>query len=297
MSLSVCHHRGCEAVPEADLREAFSALLMCREQGAVCSQQRDAGCELEESEFCSVHGVVKEPLPLQEGPAAGLTHLPGAQEATCHKQGDATCECAVSEDVENGFCTSDGSVREILGPQGTSATDNVHRRSHRRFPGKWFRSHPVVVLVLTVLVFLVLALLVALAVQSAPQVPVPAATPLLVLGCPSGWVGYNGVCYYFSWDHGTWDQGQERCSELGASLAIVKDMHMDLLFRLRGNVDFWLGLRRRGERLQWGDGSDFSSWVPVLGDSECVYLADNEFRSESCSNQQPYLCSKAQAPL
>ncbi|RMC11843.1 hypothetical protein DUI87_11969 [Hirundo rustica rustica] len=163
--------------------------------------------------------------------------------------------------------------------------------------GKWFRSHPVVVLVLTVLVFLVLALLVALAVQSAAQVPVPAATPLLVLGCPSGWVGYNGVCYYFSRDYGTWDQGQERCSELGASLAIVKDAEMDLLFRLRGNVDFWLGLRRRGERLQWGDGSDFSSWVPVLGNSECVYLADNKFRSESCSNQQPYLCSKAQAPL
>ncbi|RMC11834.1 hypothetical protein DUI87_11960 [Hirundo rustica rustica] len=163
--------------------------------------------------------------------------------------------------------------------------------------GKWFRSHPVVVLVLIVLVFLLLALVVALAVQSAAQVPVPAATPLLVLGCPSGWVGYNGVCYYFSWDHGTWDQGQERCSELGASLAIVKDAEMDLLFRLRGNVDFWLGLRRRGERLQWGDGSDFSSWVPVLGDSECVYLADNEFRSQGCSNQQPYLCSKAQAPL
>ncbi|RMC11835.1 hypothetical protein DUI87_11961 [Hirundo rustica rustica] len=130
----------------------------------------------------------------------------------------------------------------------------------------WFRSHPVVVLVLIVLVCLLLALVVALAVQSAAQVPVPAATPLLVLGCPSGWVGYNGVCYYFSRDYGTWDQGQERCSELGASLAIVKDAEMDLLFRLRGNVDFWLGLRRRGERLQWGNGSNFSSWEQLAKD-------------------------------
>ncbi|NXM56870.1 CLC2D protein, partial [Illadopsis cleaveri] len=71
----------------------------------------------------------------------------------------------------------------------------------------------------------------------------------------------------------------------------------DLLFCLRGKVDFWVGLRRRGQRLQWGDGSNFSSWVPVLGDSECVYLADNKFRSQSCSNQEPNLCSKAQAPL
>ncbi|XP_063262579.1 early activation antigen CD69-like [Prinia subflava] len=163
--------------------------------------------------------------------------------------------------------------------------------------GKRFRSHPVPVLVLVVLVLLVLALAVALAVQSAPKLPVPPATLLLVLACPSGWVGYNGLCYYFSRDSSTWEQGQERCSEFGASLAIVKDEDMGLLFRLRGNVDYWLGLRRRGQRLHWGDGSNFSSWVPVLGNSECVYLADDKFRSEDCSNERPYLCSKAQAPL
>ncbi|NXP43342.1 CD69 protein, partial [Leiothrix lutea] len=70
-----------------------------------------------------------------------------------------------------------------------------------------------------------------------------------------------------------------------------------LLFRLRGNVDYWLGLRRRGRRLQWGDGSDYSSWVPVLGDSECVGLSDHKLWSQSCSNELPYLCSKAQGPL
>ncbi|NXH49015.1 CLC2H protein, partial [Dicaeum eximium] len=62
--------------------------------------------------------------------------------------------------------------------------------------------------------------------------------------CPSGWVGYNGVCYYFSRDSSTWEQGQEWCSELGASLAIPNDENRGLLFRLRGNVDLWLGLRR-----------------------------------------------------
>ncbi|NXK69724.1 CLC2H protein, partial [Sylvietta virens] len=62
--------------------------------------------------------------------------------------------------------------------------------------------------------------------------------------CPSGCVGYNGVCYYFSKDYSTWEQGQERCSELGAFLAIPKNEHTGLLFRLRGNGDFWLGLRR-----------------------------------------------------
>ncbi|XP_058666625.1 C-type lectin domain family 2 member B-like [Ammospiza caudacuta] len=161
------------------------------------------------------------------------------------------------------------------------------------------QCHPVgtAVLILLLLV-LVLALGAALAVQAAPQVPVTPATPQCVLGCPPGWVGYNGVCYYFSKDYSTWEQGQEWCSELNASLAIAKDEEaMDLLSRLCGNINYWLGLRRRGERLHWGDGSSYSSRVPVLGNSQCVYLADERFKSGNCSNERPYLCSKGQAPL
>ncbi|XP_077640942.1 uncharacterized protein LOC144246642 [Lonchura striata] len=226
--------------------------------------RRDEGCVLEKGEFCSTHGVVKKLQHLQEGPAARVPHLPGAQEATWHEQGGAICEC---EDVENGFCSS----------------------------GEWFSSHPVLTAVLILLLLvLVLALGVALAVQSAPQVPV---TPEILQCCPHGWVVYNGVCYYLSKDYRSWDQAQERCSELGASLAILQDEAMDLLFRLRGNVDYWIGLRRRGERLHWGDGSSYSSRVPVLGNSPCVYLADDKFRSENCSNERPYVCSKAQAAL
>ncbi|XP_064286007.1 C-type lectin domain family 2 member L-like [Passer domesticus] len=304
------------------------------DQGAVCSCQRDSGCELEESELCSIHGVVKELLHPQEGPAAGVPHSPAAQGATWHQQGAATCERAVREDVENGFCTRDGSVRELLDPQGTSATSTEHKRGLRRLLGEWFRSHPVgTALLILLLLLLLLALGVVLAVlagkrgaaawaqplgaerapcslqrgiltpsplppAAAAQVPVTPATPQCVLGCPPGWVGYNGVCYYLSRDYSSWEQAEERCSELGASLAILKDEEeMGLLFRLRGNGDYWLGLRRRGERLHWGDGSSYSSRVPVLGNSDCVYLAEDKFRSEFCSNERPYVCSRAQAPL
>ncbi|XP_037997358.1 C-type lectin domain family 2 member D2-like isoform X2 [Motacilla alba alba] len=293
-----CHQRRCKAAPEAELPKALPALLMCRQQGADCSKESDSDCELEESECCSTPGVGKEPQHLQDGPAAGVPLLPGAQEATQHKQGDAPCERAVSEDVESGFCTRDGSVREPLAAQGTSATGNKHKRDLRRFLGERLRRHPVGTALLILLLLLLLALLVALAVLAAPQAPVTAATPQCVLGCPPDWIGHKGVCYYFSRDYGTWEQGQERCSELNASLAIAKDEGaMDLLFRLRGNGDYWLGLRRRGQRLHWGDGSSYSSRVPVFGDAECVYLADERFRSGNCSNRQPYVCSKAQAPL
>ncbi|NXP42929.1 CD69 protein, partial [Leiothrix lutea] len=123
--------------------------------------------------------------------------------------------------------------------------------------------------------------------------------------CPPGWVGYNGVCYYLSPPSGTWDQGQERCSPPRASLAIVKDekaippegLGADLLFRPPPNVDYWLGLHRRGPPLQWGNGSNFSSWPPLLGDFQCVCLAENPPRSHSCSNQQPCLSPPAQGRL
>ncbi|XP_054144320.1 C-type lectin domain family 2 member B-like [Melozone crissalis] len=193
-------------------------------------------------------------------------------------------------------------------PRAKTVTLSVHRElmgtatsAEELFPapGEWFRCHPVCTAVLILLLLvLVLALGAALAVLAAPQLPVTPATPLLVLCCPHGWVGYNGVCYYFSRDFSRWEQGQERCSELGASLAIAQDEEaMDLLFRFCHNVGYWLGLRRRGERLHWGDGSSYSSRVPVLGNSECVYLADRRLMGDNCSNERPYVCSKAQAAL
>ncbi|XP_064561228.1 C-type lectin domain family 2 member H-like [Zonotrichia leucophrys gambelii] len=161
--------------------------------------------------------------------------------------------------------------------------------------GKRFRSRRVVVLIL---LLLVLALGTALAVLAALQVPVTPETPPLVLGCPFDWVGYRGFCCYFSRDYGTWEQAQERCSKLNASLAIVKDEDsMELLFRLCGNVHYWLGLRRRGEHLQWVDNSSYSFRDRVHGDSECVYLADGRLMTGNCANEWPYVCSKAQAPL
>ncbi|KAM7008315.1 uncharacterized protein RBU47_008022 [Passerculus sandwichensis] len=183
-------------------------------------------------------------------------HLPAAllmspqQGAVCSGQRAAGCEQEKSE-----FCSIPGAAN---GPRAGSASG-----SQQLFPapGERFRCHPVgtAVLILLLLV-LVLALGAALAVLAAPQVPVTPATPLLVQSCPHDWIGYNGVCYYFSRDFSTWEQGQERCSELNASLAIAQDEEaMDLLSRLCGNFGYWLGLRRRGERLHWGDGSSYSS--------------------------------------
>lgn len=39
--------------------------------------------------------------------------------------------------------------------------------------------------------------------------------------CPFDWIGYRGKCYYFSEIEGNWTSGQNNCSVLGASLAML----------------------------------------------------------------------------
>ncbi|XP_057244627.1 uncharacterized protein LOC130587669, partial [Malurus melanocephalus] len=240
MDRSTCR-RHCQTVPEAELQKAFSALLMSPEPGALCARLRHSSCELEESELCSVHGAVKELLCPQNGSAVGLTHRN----------------------------TLKGSLAAV----------------------EWIRSHPKITLgVLILLLLLVLALGVSLAVVSGrtqTENPGTPGTPVL-LACPHGWVGHRGICYFLSRDQLSWDQAQARCSELGASLAVLKDWEMvreeiwdvwggqgkpggllgrgcssqwrllspshRLLFPHSAKVDYWLGLRRRGQELQWGDG-------------------------------------------
>ncbi|NXN94303.1 CLC2B protein, partial [Rhinopomastus cyanomelas] len=65
--------------------------------------------------------------------------------------------------------------------------------------------------------------------------------------CPHDWVGYRGVCYYLSSlkEEGSWELGRDRCSSLGASLAVLKEpWEIEFLSRLTGNIDYWVGMRR-----------------------------------------------------
>ncbi|NXK15504.1 CLC2B protein, partial [Herpetotheres cachinnans] len=62
--------------------------------------------------------------------------------------------------------------------------------------------------------------------------------------CPYNWVGYCDVCYYLSREEGSWEWSREQCSSLGASLAVLERALEMFLLCLKGNVDYWLGLRR-----------------------------------------------------
>ncbi|NXV79014.1 CLC2B protein, partial [Atlantisia rogersi] len=111
--------------------------------------------------------------------------------------------------------------------------------------------------------------------------------------CPYDWVGHRNVCYYVSKEEeGTWDWSQERCSSLGASLAVLRAEWEEFLTKLKNKVDCWLGLRRQGDRLQWVDGSSYNLSTEVQTKAPCLYLNNRVIVSSSCSQERPYICSK-----
>ncbi|XP_063174892.1 C-type lectin domain family 2 member D-like isoform X2 [Chroicocephalus ridibundus] len=201
----------------------------------------------------------------------------------------------------NRSCSSEGNVEEPLSPQDRGKSPHAEmprgtdERPRRGLVGRCPTLHPVWVVVLAVLVALVLALAVAVAALSGRHGGDPAVPAALVLACPEDWVGYRNVCYYLSRAEGSWEWSQEQCSSHGASLAMPRrEWEMEFLLRLKGNMDYWLGLRRRGERLQWVDGSSFNQRIPVKGHEPCLFLNDHDLMSASCSQVRPYLCSKPQ---
>ncbi|XP_064296536.1 C-type lectin domain family 2 member D-like [Phalacrocorax carbo] len=203
--------------------------------------------------------------------------LPLPQDAARRKQRDSSFQCSVGEVELKGFPNSNGSVEEPQGAQagGASPHPEVPGDAPERTPcralGERRELHRRCALVPAVLVARVGALCVAVAAVSAGKPkgnPALAAAP--VLACPDGWAGYQRVCYCLSTEEGSWEQGQEKRSSLGASLAVPKRRwESEFLRRLKGNADYWLGLRRRGERLEWVDGSSLNETFPVRGQGEC----------------------------
>ncbi|KAM6326032.1 uncharacterized protein FN964_016569 isoform 2-T2 [Alca torda] len=228
--------------------------------------------------------------------------MPRVQDPASSKRGAFTSRFPLCQGEENGFCCRDGNMEKPLSPQdgGVSPHPEVpgdtHKRTYGGVLGQRPTLPPVRVLVLAVLVALVLALAVAVAALSAGRHGGDPAVPAaLVLACPDDWVGYRSVCYYLLRDEGSWEWSQEQCSSHGASLAMPRrEGEMEFLWRLKGNMDYWLSLRRRGERLEWVDGSSFNQTIPVKGHEPSLFLNDHDLLSASCSQSRPYLCSKPQ---
>ncbi|XP_074666520.1 uncharacterized protein LOC141917310 [Strix aluco] len=257
------------------------------------------GCREKDTEKTCGCRLLSQGKPGLEQPLSAGS-IPSAQDAAGGEERDSTSRCAMGGGDGNGSCSNDVDVEAALVPQdrpvppATEVPVDDKKRTQRRFVGKWHQLHrvrvpyPVLLLIGVVLV----ALVVAVAALSAGRCGGSLAP---VLACPYEWVGHRGVCYYRSSEEGSWEWSRERCSSLGASLAVLKEQwEMEFLTCLKGNIDYWVGLQRRGRELEWVDGSSFNQTFHVEGQEPCVYLSEDCLRAASCSQARAYLCSKPQ---
>ncbi|XP_014814354.1 PREDICTED: C-type lectin domain family 2 member B-like [Calidris pugnax] len=145
------------------------------------------------------------------------------------------------------------------------------------------------------MVVLFMALLVT-AVTFAAQAFHPRPAPCF--RCPFDWIGYRGKCYYFSEVEGNWTSGQDNCSALGASLAMLDSLE-DLSFvrRYQGTSEHWIGLSRGDEDQpwKWVNNSHFSQPFWIHGGGLCVYVTEDGLGSSSCDARRSWVCNKAES--
>ncbi|XP_015278956.1 PREDICTED: C-type lectin domain family 2 member D-like [Gekko japonicus] len=116
--------------------------------------------------------------------------------------------------------------------------------------------------------------------------------------CPNGWIGYLGICYYFSEDEADWLSSLRNCSSLGASLSTIEThWEMDFLLRYKGPIYHWIGLRKdQGKPWEWTDGRVFNNTLfDIIEGGYCAYLNDVAVMSSWCKTKKNWICSKPDA--
>ncbi|CAN0032693.1 unnamed protein product [Bubo scandiacus] len=116
--------------------------------------------------------------------------------------------------------------------------------------------------------------------------------------CPDDWLYYKRKCYYHSGAVADWDSSQEACSDYGASLAVINS-HQELnfiMYRIR-ITDFWIGLRRKGNKFFWVNGESFDTnlfHINATNDGDCVHIDSSFISTRSCSSLRNWLCTIGQ---
>ncbi|XP_074445190.1 killer cell lectin-like receptor subfamily B member 1B allele B isoform X2 [Larus michahellis] len=118
--------------------------------------------------------------------------------------------------------------------------------------------------------------------------------------CPDDWLYYRKKCYYHSDSRSPadWNSSQEACSNYGASLAVIGN-HQELnfiMYRIR-ITDFWIGLRRKGNKFFWVNGESFDTnlfHVNITNDGDCVHIDSAFISTRKCSSRRNWLCTIGQ---
>uniref|UniRef100_A0A8D2LKB5 C-type lectin domain-containing protein n=1 Tax=Varanus komodoensis TaxID=61221 RepID=A0A8D2LKB5_VARKO len=118
--------------------------------------------------------------------------------------------------------------------------------------------------------------------------------PLQILVLDSGWIGYEGKCYFFSEEEGNWTHGQNFCSSHGSFLARIEtESEKVFLLRYKGRADHWIGLSKdQSEAWKWADGAEFRNTVAMEGEgADCACLSTDTAIVSRCHIPRHWICS------
>ncbi|KAM6092313.1 C-type lectin domain family 2 member L-like isoform 3-T3 [Theristicus caerulescens] len=116
--------------------------------------------------------------------------------------------------------------------------------------------------------------------------------------CPDDRLYCKKKCYYHSGATADWNSSQESCSDYRASLAAI-DSRQELnflMYRIR-IPDFWIGLRRKGNKFFWVNGESFDAnlfHVNITNDGDCVHIGSAFISTRNCSSLRNWLCTIGQ---
>ncbi|XP_061863552.1 C-type lectin domain family 2 member B-like [Colius striatus] len=124
--------------------------------------------------------------------------------------------------------------------------------------------------------------------SSAKDFPV---CPFLEL-CPSGWLYFQGKCYYLSESEANWNSSQSLCSLHNASLLIIENQQ-ELSFMVKiAKQDPWIGLYKRNEEFFWVNGKALDNELIEVKDfGDCAYLESEGVSASGCYLTRKWVCS------
>ncbi|XP_062978351.1 C-type lectin domain family 2 member D-like [Elgaria multicarinata webbii] len=128
---------------------------------------------------------------------------------------------------------------------------------------------------------------------SGTAVSVPLEPP-----CASGWIGYEGKCYFFSEEEKNWTSSQTFCTSCGSSLASIKsEQEKAFILRYKGKADHWIGLQKdQGQGWRWADGTEFRNTVEVRGQGgDCAFLSTDTAIVSRCYITRNWICNHPDA--
>ncbi|KAM6439677.1 C-type lectin domain family 2 member L-like [Rhynochetos jubatus] len=117
------------------------------------------------------------------------------------------------------------------------------------------------------------------------------ACPSLEL-CQSGWLYFQGKCYYLSEHEANWNTSQNFCSLHNASLLVIENLQ-ELSFMVKiTKQDPWIGLYKRNEEFFWVNGKALDNkLIEVKGSGNCAYLESKGVSASGCYLTRKWVCS------